>query len=99
MYLLRGYIEDICFVGGEGGDEWVGIKTYSAFGHSCVNVPLSEVVDSCGSSTCILIGSLFALSNFSALRTICDPPQEFDAKGESTRTTRLACRRSRICAY
>ena len=29
----------------------------------------------------------------------CDPPQEFDAKGESTLTTRLACRRSRICAY
>ena len=22
-------------------------------------------------------------------RIICDPPQEFDAKGESTRTTRL----------
>ena len=30
---------------------------------------------------------------------ICDLPQEFDAKGESTLTTRLACRRSRICAY
>ena len=28
----------------------------------------------------------------------CNPPQEFDAKGESTLTTRLACRRSRICA-
>ena len=36
-------------------------------------------------------------SNFRML--ICDPPQEFDAKGESTLTTRLACRRSRICAY
>ena len=33
------------------------------------------------------------------IEDICDPPQEFDAKGESTRTTRLACRRSRICAY
>lgn len=73
VYLLRGFIEDMFFFwgGGEDGDEWVGIKTYSAFGHSCVNVPLSEVVDSCGSSTCILIGSLFALSNFPALRTIC----------------------------
>ena len=25
----------------------------------------------------------------SLLPQICDPPQEFDAKGESTRTTRL----------
>ena len=58
------------FGGREGGAEWVGIKTYSAFGHSCVNVPLSELVDSCSSSTCILIRSLFALSNLPALRTI-----------------------------
>ena len=30
----------------------------------------------------------------------CNPPQEFDAKGESTLTTRLHdTRRSRICAY
>ena len=36
---------------------------------------------------------------FLVMFDICDPPQEFDAKGESTRTTRLACRRSRICAY
>ena len=73
MNLLKGFIEDICFFfcGGEGGADWAGIKTYSAFGHSCVNVPLSELVDSCRSSTCILIGSLFALSNVPALRTIC----------------------------
>lgn len=57
------------FFGGETGAEWVGRKTYSAFGHSCVNEPLSELVDSYSSSTCILIGSLFALSNLPALRT------------------------------
>ena len=30
---------------------------------------------------------------------ICDPPQAFDAKGESTLTTRLRCLRTRIWAY
>ena len=29
----------------------------------------------------------------------CEPPQDCDAKGESTLTTRLPCLRSRICAY
>ena len=30
---------------------------------------------------------------------VCDRPEDFDAKGESTLTKCLACIRSRLCAY
>ena len=49
-------------------------KTHFPFSMKCLPHRLSDVIQSV---------YLFTLFN------ICDPPQEFDAKGESTLTTRL----------
>ena len=40
-------------------------------------------------TTLINIGQQFFVETGNIYTIICDPPQEFDAKGESTLTTRL----------